>query len=134
MFKGEITNIFPELWFNILPLDKYISIPISYLEIDPKNGFNLIGVYETYCKHPESKIYTLSSTDNLLSNINNLLGNESSKKITIINDRNYKFTDSSFDIIYVGSNLYPLLYLFDKLKNSGVMILDKNNCLDIKQI
>ena len=42
-------------WSSFIPISYYT--PINYLEIGVSDGGNAIHIANSYCKHPESKIY-----------------------------------------------------------------------------
>lgn len=54
-FEGRYYNKNPGInWSSYIPLQ---NRPITYLEIGCADGGNAISIANSYCKHPESKIY-----------------------------------------------------------------------------
>ena len=146
-FEG-ITYTLANNWFDIIPLNNYSDTPIKYLEIGTFYGANLLYVADSYCSHPNSKLYCIDPWedygeyteykgeqpkiyDTFIKNINN-----SKDKDKIVITRGYsnkellKFEDDFFDIIYIDGNHEPEYVLedavlsFRKLKVGGIMIFD----------
>jgi len=52
---GRYFNMNPSVnWSKIIPIQ---DIPIKYLEIGVADGIHVVHISQSYCKHPDSKIY-----------------------------------------------------------------------------
>ena len=135
-------------WFPIIPIEDFENKPVKYLEIGAFYGFNMISVAETYCLHPESKLYCIDpwldyqdyyeykgQQDNTYNHFLNNIEKSGIKDKTIIkrgfsNEEIVKFEDNFFDIIYIDGSHEPEYVLedavlsFRKLKVGGIMIFD----------
>ena len=135
-------------WHSFIPLEKYQSTPIRYLEIGAFYGANLISVAQSYGSHPDSQMYAIDPWidyedypeykgqqttiyDTFLRNIDQ---SGHSDKIVIkrgySNEQLLLLEDDSFDVIYIDGNHEPEYVLedavlsFRKLKIGGIMIFD----------
>lgn len=146
-FKGVKYRLCDK-WFDDINLTEYYDKPIKYLEIGTFYGANLISVANTYCMHPNSKLYCIDpwidydeykEYKNLQSEIyetfiENINNSGLTDKIVIHRGFSHlevsRFDDNFFDIIYIDGNHEPeyvledaVLY-FRKLKKNGIMIFD----------
>jgi predicted O-methyltransferase YrrM len=132
-------------WTKAIPI---VDKAINYLEIGVLHGINAIAIANTYCKHPDSKIYcvdpwkdydeypeykgqqyTIYETFN--KNINK---HENPSKFIVkrglSGDIVPTFDNDFFDMIYVDGNHEPeYVYTdgkmaFDKVKREGYIIFD----------
>jgi SAM-dependent methyltransferase len=135
-------------WYSFVPLGKYQSMPIRYLEIGAFYGANLISVAQSYGSHPDSQMYAIDPWidyeeypeykgqqatiyDTFIQNIEQ---SGHSDKIVIkrgySNEQLLLLEDDSFDMIYIDGNHEPEYVLedavlsFRKLKIGGIMIFD----------
>ena len=132
-------------WSSVIPVP---TRPLNYLEIGVFYGANFISVAESYCRHPESKLYGVDPWidyneyteyrteqpviyETFLKNIE-----ENGIKEKSVIQRGFshvevpKFQDDFFDIIYIDGNHEPEYVLedavlsFRKLKIGGYLIFD----------
>lgn len=132
-------------WALVMPIE---NKPINYLEIGVLHGHNLIKVANSYCNHPNSKLYCIDPWSDYdgyseYKNQQETSWNIFNKNIDIANIRN-KLTiyrnlseniipdlpDNYFDIIFIDGN-HETEYVykdgvmsFSKLKSGGYMIFD----------
>jgi predicted O-methyltransferase YrrM len=129
-----------------LDVNDYSTRPIRYLEIGAFYGANLLSVAETFCAHPDSRMWCIDPWEdyedypeykNQPSAIRGIYGSflenpEVNDKVTVkrgySNIQLLSFEDGYFDIIYIDGNHEPEYVLedavlsFRKLKVGGVMI------------
>uniref|UniRef100_A0A6C0DDW2 Methyltransferase n=1 Tax=viral metagenome TaxID=1070528 RepID=A0A6C0DDW2_9ZZZZ len=146
-FQGKYYRLASN-WYSFLPVESYQSKPIQYLEIGAFYGANLLSVAQTYCIHPDSRMYVIDPWidyeeypeykgqqktiyDTFITNID-----QSGHSDKIIVKRGYSneqlllLEDNSFDVIYIDGNHEPEYVLedavlsFRKLKIDGIMIFD----------
>lgn len=145
-FQGRFYNKNPSIdWAPYIPME---NRPITYLEIGVADGGNAIYVADSFCKHPESKLYCVDPwTDyeeypeykgeqeigwqNFNTNIQN-----SRHYPKFVVHRGFSdtivptFSDKFFDIIFVDGN-HETEYVYhdgqmalDKVKLGGYIIFD----------
>lgn len=135
-FEGRYYNKNPGVnWANYIPIqDK----PITYLEIGCADGGNAIHIANSYCKHPESRIYCVDpwmdydeypeykGQQNIgWETFNKNIRNSGHFSKFIVNrgfsdDVVPKFQDEFFDLIFVDGN-HETEYVY----RDGVMALQK---------
>jgi len=135
-------------WIVAIPLKKYQTRPIRYLEIGAFYGANLLSVANSYASHPDSRLYVIDpwndyedypeykGQQNTIYNnfLKNIEQSGHSNKIIVrrgySNEQLLLLEDNSFDIIYIDGNHEPEYVLedavlsFRKLKLDGIMIFD----------
>lgn len=137
-------------WLPILPVERYASSPIKYLEIGTLCGANLLSVAQTFGRHPESELHCIdpwedyeeydeykarqeTHYDLFRSNVATT-DEQTQRKIKVHRGYSHlevpKLEDNTFDIIYIDGNHLPEYVLedavlcFRKLKPEGIMIFD----------
>jgi hypothetical protein len=146
-FKGTIFRL-PDTWGTFIPVDKFKTIPINYLEIGVLCGANLIKVAQTIAVHPDSRLFAVDPWieydeykefegkmdeiyDQFIYNINTF---GVAPKVQINRGFSFaevpRFRDEMFDMIYVDGHhdsefvLEDAVLAFRKLKPEGYMIFD----------
>jgi predicted O-methyltransferase YrrM len=135
-FKGRYYN--KNVLYTWTPYIPLTYGPIDYLEIGVADGGNAIHVANTYCKHPDSKIYCVDPWEDYdeyseykgdqdigWNTFQTNIRNSGSFDKFIVNKglSDYivpKFADNFFDIIYVDGN-----HQEDYVYRDGVMALNK---------
>ena len=141
-------------YYNMNPSvnwSKFISIqnkPIKYLEIGVADGIHVIHISESYCKHPDSKIYCVDpwqdydeypeykgQQDLAWKTFNTNIAKYNIQDKCVIN-RGFSdnvvptFENNFFDIIYVdGNHETEFVYkdgciAFEKVKSGGFIVFD----------
>lgn len=135
-------------WFPYVPLEEIKNTPIKYLEIGTFYGANAISVANSYCQHPDSKIYCIDPWEDydgypeykgqqdihfqkFMKNVEN---SGSKEKFIIHRSYSYnvlsKYPDEFFDMIYIDGNHEPEYVMEDavlslrKLKKGGYLLFD----------
>lgn len=141
-------------YFNFNPSknwSKYIPIenkPINYLEIGVASGIHVIQISQSYCKHPDSKIYCVDPWQDYddypeYKGLQDLAWNSFNRNISTyylqdkcVIKRGFSgeivptFQDNFFDIIYVdGNHETEFVYndgcmAFEKVKSGGYIVFD----------
>lgn len=148
-------NLHPAIkWSYAVPIT---NNPINYLEIGVFHGKHAIDVADTYCKHPDSKVYCVDPWkdydeypeykgeqdtiyDTFTQNINKY-GNLSKFVINrgLSEDIVPTFDNNFFDIIFVdGNHETEYVYAdgkmsFDKVKPGGYIIFDDYDWIQTKK-
>ena len=135
-------------WVKFIPIE---NKPINYLEIGVADGIHAIQISESYCKHPDSKIYCVDpwqdydeypeykgKQDLAWKTFNTNISTYKLQDKCVIN-RGFSekivptFEDNFFDIIYVdGNHETEFVYkdgcmAFEKLKSGGFIVFDDYN-------
>ena len=145
-FKGRFYNKHPEVnWAPYVPMSQG---SIRYLEIGVADGGNVLLVANSYCKHPDSRIYCVDpwmdydeypeykgEQQTAWATFNSNIRNSDNFSKFIVNrgfsnDIVPKFQDEFFDIIFVDGN-HETEYVykdgvmsFEKVKKGGYIIFD----------
>ena len=144
-FVGRVFMNPNKVWSNYIPKPNY---PIKYLEIGCADGGNAIIVSNTYCSHPESKVYCVdpwmdysdypeyNGQQEIAWNTFNTNIQNSGNVSKFIIHRGLSdnivptFEDNFFDIIFVdGNHETDYVYrdgvmAFKKVKSGGYIIFD----------
>lgn len=143
---GRYFNLNPSVnWSNYIPIE---NKPIKYLEIGVADGIHAIHISQSYCKHPDSKIYCVDpwqdydeypeykgQQDVAWRTFNININNYNLEDKCVINrgfsgDIVPTFHDNFFDIIYVdGNHETEFVYkdgcmAFEKVKSGGYIVFD----------
>lgn len=132
-------------WTSIIPIP---DTSINYLEIGVSYGLHVITIADTYCKHPDSKLYCVDpwkdydeypeykgQQDNIYNTFTQNINKHENPSKFIINrglseDIVPTFDNDFFDIIFVdGNHETEYVYAdgkmaFDKVKSGGYIIFD----------
>lgn len=143
---GRYFNLNPSvIWSKYIPIQ---NKPIKYLEIGVADGIHVIHISESYCKHPNSKIYCVDpwqdydeypeykgQQDVAWKSFNANIARYSLQDKCIVN-RGFSdkivpiFKDNFFDIIFVdGNHETEFVYkdgcmAFEKVKSGGFIVFD----------
>ena len=153
-YEGVVFHFHPKkIWTNIIPI---ADRPINYLEIGVSYGLHVITIADTYCKHPDSKIYCVDpwkdydeypeykgEQDTIYDTFSRNINKYKNPSKFIINrglseDIVPTFDNEFFDIIFVdGNHETEYVYAdgkmaFDKVKSEGYIIFDDYNWLESK--
>jgi hypothetical protein len=140
-------------WTNVIPIP---AGPINYLEIGVSYGLHAISIENTYCKHPDSKIYCVDpwkdydeypdfkgDQDNVYNIFTRNINKHKNPSKFIVNrglseDIVPTFDNEFFDIIFVDGN-HETKYVyadgkiaFDKVKSQGYIIFDDYDWVETK--
>ena len=134
------------VWSQYIPIE---NKPINYLEIGVHKGLNLIDIANSYCKHPNSRMYLVDpwidyddypeykgQQDVLFGIFNNNVKPYIDKCFLhrgFSDDIVPTFSQNFFDIIYVDGN-HEMEYVyrdakmaFEKVKPGGYIVFDDYN-------
>jgi len=143
---GRYYNMNPSInWLAFIPIE---NKSIKYLEIGVADGIHLIHISESYCKHPDSKMYCVDpwqdydeypeykkQQDVAWKTFNTNIAKYKIQNKCIVN-RGFSdkivptFEDNFFDIIFVDGNhetefVYKDGYMaFEKVKSGGFIVFD----------
>jgi len=143
---GRYFDLNPSVnWSKFIPIQ---NKPIKYLEIGVADGIHVIHISQSYCKHPQSKIYCVDpwqdydeypeykgQQDIAWETFNKNISRYNLRDKCIINrgfseDIVPTFHDNFFDIIYVdGNHETEFVYkdgcmAFEKVKSGGYIVFD----------
>lgn len=143
---GRYYNLNPSVnWSKYIPIE---NKPIKYLEIGVADGIHVIHISQSYCQHPESKIYCVDPwqdydeypeykgvQDVAWKSFNTNIQTYNLQDKCVIN-RGFSdkivptFDDIFFDIIFVdGNHETEFVYkdgcmAFEKVKSGGYIVFD----------
>jgi hypothetical protein len=146
---GRYYNMNPSVnWSKFIPIQ---NKPIKYLEIGVADGIHVIHISESYCKHPDSKIYCVDPWEDYDEYPEYKDQQDLAWEIFNKNIRTYQlqdkclinrglsekivptFEDNFFDIIFVdGNHETEFVYkdgcmAFEKVKSGGFIVFDDYN-------
>jgi predicted O-methyltransferase YrrM len=154
-YEGSVYHDYSKRrWANVIPI---ADRPINYLEIGVSYGLHVITIADTYCKHPDSKIYCVDpwkdydeypeykgQQDTIYNTFIQNINKYKNPSKFIINrglseDIVPTFDNEFFDIIFVdGNHETEYVYAdgkmaFDKVKSEGYIIFDDYDWIQTKK-